>query len=175
MAFGARASSLDVRPNLAGGTLQNNRAIRKVKKPVNSQTASPAEEQSPKKRKVPGEEPACLDIAIGILGLLLLIFPALTSFRGASLGFLAAGAALVLGLFLALIGGFMGLGERRRQQAARAMTASGVWLTVTAIVLLAASSNGMVGWDFPVGALFLTLALFADLAAWRFRKAVLAI
>lgn len=118
---------------------------------------------------------ACLDIAIGILGLLLLIFPALTSLRGAGLGFVAAGAALVIGLFLAIAGGFMGLGERRRQRAVRAMTAGGVWLTATAIVLLAISSNGLVGWDFPVGALFFTLGVFADLAAWRFRKALSAI
>lgn len=142
---------------------------------ASTETGSQDQGQTSRKRKVPGEEMACLDIAIGILGVLLLIFPALTSFRGASWGFVTAGVALLLGLLLAITGGFMGLGERRRQQAARAMTASGVWLTVTAIILLAASSNGLIGWDFPVGALFLTLGLFADLAAWRFRKALAAI
>jgi len=142
---------------------------------ASTETGSPDQGQASKKRKVPGEEMACLDIAIGILGFLLLIFPAFTSFRGAGLGFVAAGAALVLGLFLAIIGGFMGLGERRRPQAARTMTASGVWLTVTAVILLAASSNGLISWDFPLGAIFLTLGLFADLAAWRFRKALQAI
>lgn len=131
--------------------------------------------ETPKKREAPGEEMACLDIAIGILGFLLLIFPALTSFRGASLGFVAAAVALFVGLVLAITGGFMGLGERRRQQAGRAMKASGLVLTVTALILLAASGNGLISWDFPVGVLFLTLGLFADLAAWRFRKAIAAV
>lgn len=142
---------------------------------ASTETSSPDQGQTPKKREVPGEEMACLDIAVGILGVLLLIFPALTSLRGASLGFVAAGVALFVGLVLAIAGGFMGLGERRREQAARAMKASGLVLTVTALILLAASSNGLISWDFPVGALFLTLGLFADLAAWRFRKALAAI
>lgn len=142
---------------------------------ASTETSSPDQGQTPKKREVPGEEMACLDIAVGILGVLLLIFPALTSLRGASLGFVAAGVALFVGLVLAIAGGFMGLGERRREQAARAMKASGLVLTVTALILLAASSNGLTSWDFPVGALFLTLGLFADLAAWRFRKALAAI
>jgi len=139
--------------------------------PVNAD-AGPDQEQKPKKRESPGEEMACLDIAIGILGVLLLIFPALTSFRGSSLGFVAAGVALLVGLVLAITGGFMGLGERRQQQAGRAMKASGLLLTVTAVILLAASSNGLISWDFPVGAIFLALGIFADLAAWRFRKQV---
>lgn len=139
---------------------------------MNSQTGSPAEEQKKKRVLSPGEEMACLDIAVGILGVLLLIFPALTSFRGSSLGFVAAGAALVVGLILAITGGFIGLSERRQQQAPRIMKASGLVLTVTAAILLAASSNGLISWDFPVGAIFLTLGLFADLAAWRFRKAL---
>jgi len=135
--------------------------------------ADPDQKEEPKKRESPGEEMACLDIAIGILGILLLIFPALTSFRGASLGFVGGGLALLVGLVLAIAGGFMGLGERRRQRhAGRAMKASGFMLTVTALVLLAASSNGLISWNFPVGAIFLTLGLFADLAAWRFRKQV---
>ena len=139
--------------------------------PVNAEAGSD-QEQKPKKRESPGEEMACLDIAIGILGVLLLIFPALTSLRSSSLGFLAAGVALLVGLILAITGGFMGLGERRQQQAGRAMKASGLVLTVTAAILLAASSNGLISWDFPVGAIFLTLGLFADLAAWRFRKQI---
>jgi len=142
---------------------------------ASTEGGSPDRGQGSKKRTVPGEEMACLDIAVGILGVLLLIFPAFTSFRGASLGFIAAGVALVVGLVLAITGGFMGLGERRRPQAGRAMKASGLVLTVTAVILLAASSNGLVSWDFPVGAIFLTLGLFADLAAWRFRKALAAI
>jgi len=137
--------------------------------------AGPDQEQKQKKRESPGEEMACLDIAIGILGVLLLIFPALTSFRGSSFGFVAAGVALLVGLVLAITGGFMGLGERRRQQASRAMKASGLLLTLTAVILLAASSNGLIGWDFPVGVIFLTLGIFADLAAWRFRKQVSAV
>jgi uncharacterized membrane protein HdeD (DUF308 family) len=141
--------------------------------PVNAE-AGPAQEPKPKKLASPGEEMACLEIAIGILGVLLLIFPAITSFRGASAGFVAAAVALLVGLVLAMAGGFMGLGERRRQQAGRAMKASGLVLTVTAVVLLAASSNGLVSWNFPLGAIFLTLGLFADLAAWRFRKQVAA-
>lgn len=142
---------------------------------MNSQTENSTEEQGRKKRGSPGEEMACLDIAIGILGILLLVFPALTSLSGLRPTTAAAGLALVVGLILAIAGGFMGLSERRRQRAPRVMTASGLVLTVTAIILLAASSNGLISWDFPVGAIFLTLGLFADFAAWRIRKSVPAI
>ena len=139
---------------------------------MNAQTGGAAAETGRKKREVPGEEMACLQIAIGILGVLLLIFPALTSLRGLNAAVVAAGLALISGLALALAGGFMGLEESRQQRAGRVMTASGVLLTVTAVILLAASSNGLISWDFPVGVIFLTLGLFADLAAWRFRKAL---
>lgn len=125
-----------------------------------------------KPRDLPGEEMACLDIAVGILGALLLVVPALTSLRGLNAATAGAGLALVAGVALAICGGFMGLKESRRRRAGVVMTASGVVLTLTAVVLLAASSDGLIGWDFPVGAIFLTLGLFADLAAWRFRKAI---
>ncbi|HEV2425929.1 MAG TPA: hypothetical protein VGZ29_13955 [Terriglobia bacterium] len=139
---------------------------------ASAEAGTPDQGQTRGKRALPGEEMACLDIAVGILGVLLLIFPALTSFRGSSIGFIAAGVALMVGLVLAITGGFMGLSERRQRPAGRAMKASGLVLTVTAVILLGASSNGLISWDFPVGALFLTLGLFADLAAWRFRRAL---
>jgi hypothetical protein len=128
----------------------------------------------PKRKKivVPGEEMACLEIAIGILGVLLLVFPALTSIHGLTASVAGAGLALLVGLGLAIVGGFMGLNEARQRRAARLMAASGLVLTVTALILLAAAGDGLVSWDFPVGAIFLTLGLFADLAAWRFRKAL---
>jgi hypothetical protein len=141
---------------------------------MSTETGGPGE-QTRRKREEPGEEMACLDIAIGILGVLLLVLPAMTSLHGLNAAALSAGLALVAGLALAITGGFMGLKESRQPRAARVMTASGLVLTVTAIALLAASSDGIVSWDFPVGAIFLTLGLFADLAAWRFRKALTAV
>lgn len=140
--------------------------------PVDTEAGSLDQELSRKKQQLPGEEMACLQIAIGFLGVLLLVFPVLTSLRGLSPAVAAAGLALLGGIALAITGGFMGLKESRQQRAARVMTASGIVLTVTAIVLLAVSSDGLVSWDFPVGAMFLMLGLLADLAASRFRKAV---
>jgi hypothetical protein len=139
--------------------------------PVNVDTGA-GDGPSREKYALPGEEMACLEIAIGILGVLLLIFPALTSLRGLNAAVAGAGVALLAGLALAIAGGFMGLKVTRQQRAAKVMTAGGLVLTVTALVLLTAAGDGLVSWDFPVGAIFLTLGLFGDVAAWRFRKAL---
>jgi VIT1/CCC1 family predicted Fe2+/Mn2+ transporter len=141
---------------------------------VNAEGAAPAQGKVQKKqdrrRDLPGEEMACLQIAIGILGVLLLVFPALTSLRGLTLATIAAGLGLLAGLILAIAGGFMGLKESRQRRATRIMTASGIVLTLTGVILLAASGNGQISWDFPVGAIFLTLGVFADIATHRFRR-----
>ncbi len=138
----------------------------------NAEAGAPEQAQTKNRRQVAGEEMACLQIAIGILGVLLLIVPAMTSLGNLHPGVIIAGLALFLGLGLAIAGGFMGLNEKRQPRGSRLMKISGAILTVTAIVLLAFSSDGLIGWDFPVGAIFLTLGLFDDLAAWRFRKAI---
>lgn len=124
------------------------------------------------KRKLPGEEMACLEIALGILGVLLLILPVLTSIRHPAV--LAAELALLAGVVLAIAGGFLGLRERRQRRASSLMAASGVLLTITSVVLLIGARDGLISWDFPVGIIFFALALFSDLAAYRFRRVLAA-
>lgn len=128
----------------------------------------------PANRKLPGEEMACLQISVGILGLLLLVFPALTSFRGLKPPVALAGLALLAGVVLAAVGGFMGFKPERQRRAHSVMRAGGLLLTMTAVGLLVASSDGLMSWDFPVGAIFLALALISGLATHRFRRAVAA-
>ncbi|HUI40846.1 MAG TPA: hypothetical protein VL523_02640 [Terriglobia bacterium] len=141
---------------------------------IAEETAGSTGSNQPASRKLPGEEMACLQISVGILGVLLLVFPALTSFRGLKVHVALAGLALLGGVLLAAVGGFMGLKPERQRRAHSVMRAGGVLLTLTAIVLLIASSDGLMGWDFPVGAIFLTLGLISDLATHRFRRALAA-
>jgi hypothetical protein len=131
-----------------------------------------ASELSAPRRRPPGEEMACLQIAIGILGLLLLIFPALTTLRHPNIEVALAGLGLLAGIVLTASGGFMGFKPERRRRAHQEMRFGGLVLAVTAVAMLVASSDGLIGWDFPVGVVFLTLAFISALAARRFGRAL---
>ena len=121
--------------------------------------------------KTPGEEAACLQVAVGILGGLLLIASILLSrwrwSRGTGLGVLV----LLLGVLLAGAGGFMGLGEKRRRRASALMSAGGTLLTASAIVLLLTAGDSF-NWHVPLGSIFLMLAIFSSVAAYKFRRVV---
>jgi peptidoglycan/LPS O-acetylase OafA/YrhL len=113
---------------------------------------------------------ACLQIAIGIWGVLLLAATAIVSSRSA--GTMAAVLALLAGTLLAASGGVAGLNPERASRAVRLMAAGAAFLTICALVLLiVALSRNDVNWYFPLGAMFLALAVFSNLAGHRFRKA----
>ena len=117
---------------------------------------------------------ACLQIAIGIWGVLLLAATTIVSSRHA--GTMAAVLALLAGTLLAAAGGVAGLKAERARRAVRLMAAGAALLTICALVLLSvALGRNDVNWYFPLGALFLTLALLSNLAGHRFRKARTAI
>ena len=115
---------------------------------------------------------ACLEIAVGIWGVVLLTVPAIVSAR--RLGTMGAVLVLLVGTTLAASGGVAGLKPERAERAARLMTAGGGVLTVCALVLLIVSfRRNDVNWYFPLGAMFLTLAVLSDVASCRFRRAVI--
>ena len=122
--------------------------------------------------KPPGENMACLQIGVGIVSVLLLIFPALTSLRNLKPQVALAGLGLLAGALLAGAGGAMGFKPERQRRAQSVMRAGGVLLALTAVVLLIASGDGLLSWDFPAGAVFLALALISNLATSRFRRAI---
>ena len=124
--------------------------------------------------KPPGEEMACLQISVGILGVLLLAFPALTSLRHPKIQVALAGLALLAGLLLTAAGGFMGFKPGRQRWAHAVMRLGGIVLALTAVVLLVTSGDGLLSWDFPVGIIFLTLAFISELATRRFGRALAA-
>ncbi|HEY6292833.1 MAG TPA: hypothetical protein VI455_14890 [Terriglobia bacterium] len=121
--------------------------------------------------KTPGEEPACLQIAVGILGSLLLLASTLLSrwrwSHGTGLGVLV----LFAGVILAAAGGSYGLGRKRRR-GSTLMSAGGILLTLAAIVLLLTAGDDL-NWHFPLGVIFLAIAIFSDLATYRFRRALI--
>ena len=131
---------------------------------------SASNEQKPGRLR--GEEPACLQIAAGILGILLLIVASLLSRWSWSLGTSVGVVALLAGLILVCAAGFSGLNEGRQTRAASLMVAGDLLLTVSALTFLAVSFGGAFSWAFPLGSLFTVLAVFSDLATHRFRRAV---
>ena len=126
-----------------------------------------------KKSVPPGEEMACLQIAAGIWGTLLLAVPIAFSWHR-HLAAMTGALVLLAGTLLPLTGGVLGLNESKQSRGLAVMTAGDAVLTLSAIVLLIMASGGDIGWYFPLGAVFLTLALFSDLAAYRFRRQTMA-
>lgn len=122
--------------------------------------------------KLPGEDPACLQIAVGILGTLLLAIISLLSRWHWSPGTSVGVLALVAGTLLVGAAGFSGLREQRQPRAASLMVAGDIFLTTSALAFLIVSFGGAFSWAFPLGSIFTTLALFSDLATYRFRRAV---
>jgi hypothetical protein len=125
-----------------------------------------------KRRSLPGEEPACLQIAVGIIGLLLLAAASLLSRWRWSHATSVGALGLIAGTLLVAIAGFRGLKEHRQARAASLMLAADVLLSVSALTFLVVSFGGAFSWAFPFGSIFTTLAIFSDLAAFRFRRAV---
>ena len=117
---------------------------------------------------------ASLQIAVGIWGVLLLILPVLFTWRKSPQG--AAGAlALLAGVLLPFVGGIIAKHEDRQVRAANLMLAGDVLLTLGAIVMWAIGLRGeSISWSLPLGPLFLVLAIFSDVAAYRFRRVVTA-
>jgi hypothetical protein len=121
---------------------------------------------------IPGQSMACLQIAVGIWGVLLLILPTLFTWRRSLSGI---GAALVLlaGVVLPAAGGIIAKREDRRTRAATLMLAGDVLLTLGAITMLVIGLHGgSISWSLPLGPLFLVLAIFSDAAAYRFRRQI---
>jgi len=115
---------------------------------------------------------ASLQIAVGIWGLLLLILPIVYTWRKILQG---AAAALVLlaGVLLPAAGGIIAKRENRQASAANLMLAGDVLLTLGAIVVLVIAVRGRsISWSLPLGPLFLVLAIFSDVAVYRFRRQV---
>lgn len=119
----------------------------------------------------PGEEAACLQIAVGILGLLLLIIISLLSRWHWSVGNSVGVGALLSAMILLLAGGFAGLKARRQPRAAALMLVGDIFLTTPALIFLVVSFGGGFSWAFPLGSIFTTMALFSDIATHRFRRA----
>ena len=117
---------------------------------------------------------ACLEIAVGIWGVLLLAVPALVFSRGRSLGTMTAVLVLLAGAVLAASGGVAGLKPELAERAVRLMAAGGAVLTLCALALLIVSFvRNDVSWYFPLGVMFLTLAVLSDVAGHRFRRAAM--
>jgi hypothetical protein len=128
--------------------------------------------ESEGKQKVPGQSMACLQIAVGIWGLLLLILPIVFTWRR-SLEGTGAGLVLLAGVLLPAAGGIIGGREGRQARGAAVMTAGDVLLTLGAITMLAIGlRGGSISWSLPLGPLFLVLAVFSDVALYRFRRQV---
>ena len=122
-----------------------------------------------RQRTVPGQSMACLQIAVGIWGVLLLILPILFTWRR-SLGGMAAALALLAGVLLPAYGGIIAKREDGQTRAATLMLTGDVLLTLGAIVMLAIGLRGAsISWSLPLGPLFLVLAIFSDVAVYRFR------
>jgi hypothetical protein len=127
---------------------------------------------SPRVQKLPGQDAACLQIAVGILGSLLLIGASLISSWRWSHGTSVGVVALLAGVLIVAVAGFKGLKARRQPRAASLMLAGDALLTITALTFLVISFGGAFSWAFPFGSIFTTLALFSDVATYRFRRAV---
>jgi hypothetical protein len=128
--------------------------------------------QSEPTRVPAGQSIASLQIAVGIWGLLLLILPIIFTWRKSLQG---AATALVLlaGVLLPAAGGIIAKREDRQASAASLMLAGDVLLTLGAIVMLVIGlRDGSISWSLPLGPLFLVLAIFSDVAAYRFRGQV---
>ena len=118
---------------------------------------------------------ASMQIAIGIWSVLLLGTTTILSSRNA--GTMAAVLALLAGTLLAASGGIAGLKVQRAdsaQRAVRLMAAGAALLTICALVLLIVClARDDVSWYFPLGAMFLTIAVLSNLAGHRFRRATM--
>jgi hypothetical protein len=115
---------------------------------------------------------ASLQIAIGIWGLLLLIVPIIFTWRKSLQG-AAATLALLAGVLLPFAGGIIAKREDRQARAANLMLTGDVLLTLGAIVMLVIGlRGGSISWSLPLGPLFLVLAIFSDVAVYRFRRQV---
>jgi hypothetical protein len=128
--------------------------------------------QSEPTRVPAGQSIASLQIAVGIWGLLLLILPIVFTWRRSLQG---AATALVLlaGVLLPAAGGIIAKRGDRQARAANLMLAGDVLLTLGAIVMLVIGlRGGSISWSLPLGPLFLVLAIFSDVAAYRFRRQV---
>jgi hypothetical protein len=137
---------------------------------VEGNTAEAVESKG--KQRASGQSMACLQIAVGIWGVLLLILPLLFTWRRSLSG---VGAALVLlaGVVLPAAGGIIAKREDRQARAAAVMLVGDLLLTLGAITMLAIGlRGGSISWSLPLGPLFLVLAIFSDLAAYRFRGQV---
>jgi hypothetical protein len=135
----------------------------------------PRESENGKERKrrgAPWDEMACLEMAVGIVGCLLVLVPALLSHWVRHPGMLAVALALVAGPILVAVGGNIGSKEHGQQRGLAVMTAGGAVLTLAAIGMLIASRWQTLGWDFPLGIILLSLALVSDWAAFRFRRKI---
>jgi hypothetical protein len=131
-----------------------------------------AASSSPRLHKLPGEDAACLQIAVGILGTLLLVASSLLSRWRWSHGTSVGVVALLAGVLILAVAGFKGLKQRRQPGAASLMLAGDVLLTITALTFLVISFGGAFSWAFPFGSIFTTVAIFSDLATYRFHRAV---
>jgi LytS/YehU family sensor histidine kinase len=128
--------------------------------------------QSERTRVPAGQSMASLQIAVGIWGLLLLILPIVFTWRR-SLGGMAAALALVAGVLLPFVGGIIAKREDRQARAANLMLAGDALLTVGAITMLVIGlHSGSISWSLTLGPLFLVLAIFSDMAVYRFRRQV---
>lgn len=127
---------------------------------------------TPSVQRLPGEEPACLQIAVGLLGALLLIIISLLSRWHWSAGTSVGVAALFASMVLLLAAGFSGLKALRQPRAASLMLAGDALLTLSALTFLVVSFGGGFSWAFPLGSIFTTLALFSDLATRKFRRGI---
>ncbi|HXJ95835.1 MAG TPA: hypothetical protein VMT20_23590 [Terriglobia bacterium] len=115
---------------------------------------------------------ASLQIAVGIWGLLLLILPIVFTWRRNLQG-IGAAVALLAGVLLPFMGGVIAKHQERQARAANLMLAGDVLLTLGAIVMLVIGLRGeSISWSLPLGPLFLVLAIFSDVAAYRFRPQV---
>ena len=120
----------------------------------------------------PGQSMASLQIAVGIWGLLLLILPVIFTWRRSPQG-IGAAVALLAGVLLPFLGGIMAKREDRQARAANLMLAGDVLLTLGAFVMVVIGlRDGSISWSLPLGPLFLALAIFSDVAAYRFRRQV---
>jgi hypothetical protein len=119
-----------------------------------------------------GQSMASLQIAVGIWGLLLLILPIVFTWRRSLQG-IAAALVLLAGVLLPFAGGIIAKREDRQARAANLMLAGDVLLTLGAITMLVIGlRGGSISWSLPLGPLFLVLAIFSDVAAYRFRQQV---
>src|SRR5579863_4757218 len=122
--------------------------------------------------RLPGEDSACLQIAAGILGALLLIAASWLSRWRWSAGTRAGVTVLMLAMVMLLAAGFSGLKLHRQPRAASMMLAGDTLLTICALAFLIVSLGGAFSWAFPLGSIFTTVAIFSDAATYRFRRAL---